>query len=145
GNLGRPSASVWPTWLPWFGPGTLMALALLFYAGVCAIGTFWLMRRQAILLWAGGIGFLVVLVLTAGIVALAVEQSENQLHPPVVITKQQTLHRGNGKSYAAHEKIPMARPGMEGRLLFQRGDWLQIEFAGGHVGWLHQSAAIIGP
>ena len=39
--------------------------------------------------------------------------------------------------------LPSVRRGMEGRLRFVRGDWLQVEFPGGDVGWLRRGDVLL--
>jgi hypothetical protein len=53
------------------------------------------------------------------------------------------LRRGNGEDYppATHRSL---RLGMECRLLFRRGDWVQIEFEPKLVGWLPASQVLVG-
>jgi len=52
------------------------------------------------------------------------------------------LRTGNGLRYPPRYETPLNR-GVEARLLFTRGDWLQIEFAGGEVGWVPREYALV--
>jgi hypothetical protein len=122
-----------------------VTLALAVYAGAWAAGTVWRIRRRPSWLALTGTCLLVVLALAAWGTILTLDGRDSDLHPFVVITREHVLHRGNGTSYPPHEKIPVARPGMEARFLFERGGWLQIEFAGGYVGWVPASVALVGP
>ena len=45
------------------------------------------------------------------------------------------LRAGNGLSYPPRYETPLNR-GVEARLLFARGAWLQIELSGGEIGWV---------
>jgi hypothetical protein len=85
-------------------------------------------------------------VLTAGFLCLAgavvllvwlvVGGEEGPPGPVVVLSEDNVLlRRGNGLSYPARYDTPLPR-GAEARLLFVRGNWLQIELAGGEVGWV---------
>ena len=47
----------------------------------------------------------------------------------------------NGPSYGRYE-TPL-HAGVEGRRLFVRGDWVQIELAGGEVGWLPREHVLV--
>jgi len=60
----------------------------------------------------------------------------------VVITADGVpLREGNGVAYPARYDAPLNR-GVEARLLFVRGDWLQIELAGGEVGWVPGASTV---
>jgi hypothetical protein len=144
GNLGRPQPRSWPAWLPFPGLETVLIVAFILYLFTCGMAMGWFIHRETMWVWLTG-GCLLVFLGIAGFGArLALDEHEAKTYPLVVISKEHVLHRGNGTSYPAHEKIPTVRPGMEARLLFERGSWLQIELAGGHVGWVPQSAALVG-
>ena len=68
---------------------------------------------------------------------------ESSEHPILVISADAVvLRKGNGLSYPACLSVPLNR-GVEGRLLFQRGNWLQIELVGREVGWIPEAAALV--
>jgi hypothetical protein len=65
------------------------------------------------------------------------------VHPLVVLADDGVaLRRGNAFAYPPRYETPLNR-GVEARLLFMRGDWLQIELAGGEVGWVPARAALV--
>ncbi|HZP02585.1 MAG TPA: hypothetical protein VFD30_20050, partial [Terriglobia bacterium] len=65
-------------------------------------------------------------------------------HPLVVIVKDKVpFQRGNGPSYSAHPDLPILNQGMEAQCLHQRGDWLQIQFATGEIGWVPRDQVLI--
>ena len=45
------------------------------------------------------------------------------------------LRRGNGEVFPTRYETPVNR-GVEGRLRFERGGWVQIELSGGEIGWV---------
>ena len=64
-------------------------------------------------------------------------------HPLVVVAKDRMeLRSGNGKAYPPRYESKLRR-GMEARCLYQRPGWLQIELAGGQVGWIPRDAAVL--
>jgi hypothetical protein len=52
------------------------------------------------------------------------------------------LRAGNGLSYPARSETPLNR-GVEARLLYVRGDWLQIELGSGELGWVPREYALV--
>ena len=63
-------------------------------------------------------------------------------HPLVVIKDDGVLfYRGNGLAYPRYE-TPL-NSGVEARLLFERGEWLQLELADGEVGWVLRAYALV--
>jgi uncharacterized protein YgiM (DUF1202 family) len=63
--------------------------------------------------------------------------------PLVVIAEDNViLRKGNGLSYPPRYEQPVNR-GVEARLRYERGDWLQIELAGGEVGWVPRAVALV--
>jgi hypothetical protein len=68
--------------------------------------------------------------------------NQDSEHPRVVIcTDGLKLRKGNAESYPPTFDSPLMR-GVEARLLFRRGDWLQIELASGRIGWVPAGAAL---
>ncbi len=145
GNLGRPTASLWPASLPWLSFPTLVLATLAAYALLCASATVWLIARRPGLLTLAGMCLVSVALLAGWATAVGIGEQESRRYAFVVLARDHTLRRGNGSSYPAHDKIPVARAGMEARLLFDKGEWVQIEFAGGHVGWVRRSFVLIEP
>src|SRR5262249_17000404 len=101
---------------------------------------------------------------TAVFVGIWLFQDERQRawendHPLVVVAADRVvLHKGNGAAYpwydAANgtwEKSSGPRPaeraalnrGVEARLRFDKGDWVQIELTGGEIGWVRRSEVLI--
>ncbi len=67
-----------------------------------------------------------------------------QQHPLVVVAFEDVpLRTGNGTSYPLHATLPQLYPGMEARRLHQRGDWLQIRFATGEIGWVPTKKVLV--
>jgi hypothetical protein len=53
----------------------------------------------------------------------------------VILDDGVLLRKGDGLAYPPRYDTPLNR-GAEARLLFERGGWLQVELAGGEVGWV---------
>jgi hypothetical protein len=61
--------------------------------------------------------------------------------PLVVVKDDVFLRKGNGESYPPRLEPRLPR-GVEARELTRRGGWVQVELAGGAVGWLPEGAII---
>lgn len=124
-----------------FAPDTLLFIGVGF-VGLAAVGL--AARFTTRPGWSGPLtGFgLGGFVLTAGLAA-AVELSRVWADDRVrvVSADRVTLRRGNGESYPARvsEKLPR---GAEVSELGRRGGWVQVELAGGAVGWLPETAIL---
>jgi tetratricopeptide (TPR) repeat protein len=144
GAFARPPVETRPPWLPrielsWWSFG------LLFLGYVVAWGllTRWQMtrRRQFLHLALGVFGS--TLVVTVFLLLATAYEERHHDHPLVVIARDEVyLRKGNGDVYPARYETPLHR-GVEARLLYRRGDWLQIELSGGEVGWVPESAALV--
>jgi hypothetical protein len=145
GDVGRPAENLWQKLLPWWTVGGLVLLALATYSATWVLGTCWLARRHLVLLLVTCVSLVFLVLWVVGLTGLMIHEREKVAHPLVVVTQAQILRRGNGNSYPANEKLSTVQPGMEAHLLFRRRDWLQIELAGGHVGWIPASSALIEP
>jgi hypothetical protein len=127
----------WPMWLPRWTGCVWLTLTAGAYTAACAAGAVWLIvHRRA---WLVAAGCTLVLSGLAGwawsIGALATHRDKET---PVVVIKAEgaMLHTGNGPSYPPHADLPTLSAGMEARRFFERGGWLQIQFAGGEIGWV---------
>jgi hypothetical protein len=138
--LGRPPPDNRPPWLPRTTPHQLVALAGLLYA----LG--WVMlapARKGWLALPAGACLLGAALLFQGFLAEERAFRQDRLQPVVVIAEDGVLLRtGNGLSYAPRYETPVNR-GVETRLLYERGDWLQIELAGGEVGWVSRGHVLV--
>jgi hypothetical protein len=123
----------------------MMLLSLCAYAACWLLGTWWLISRQPTALIFLAISLVILTGIVTGAIFLFLDEQDQALHPLVVVSRSHPLRQGNGNSYPPHDKLSVVRPGMEARLLFRRGDWLQIELAGGYIGWIPASAALIEP
>jgi hypothetical protein len=61
--------------------------------------------------------------------------------PLVVVKDDVLLRKGNGESYPPRLESRLPR-GVEARELTRRGGWVQVELAGGAVGWLPEAAVL---
>ena len=56
--------------------------------------------------------------------------------------RRRAYSQGNGMSYPPRRDLPLSR-GVEARLLYNRGAWLQVQLASGEVGWLARSDVLV--
>lgn len=149
-RLGRPPADPWPSWLSRGVARWCLGGALVFYGLGWLSLTRWFMTRRGRLRSLAAVSFLAALL--AGAVpawswlAAYRHNQQDARHPLVVIARDDLLLRkGNGPAYPAAYDTPLNR-GVEARLLFDRGDWLQIELVGGEVGWVSRADLLLdGP
>jgi len=69
------------------------------------------------------------------------EESHDRTNPTVVIVGDTVLRTGNGASYPARVEAVVPR-GAEVRELTRRGGWVQVELAGGAVGWVPETVVL---
>jgi len=139
----RPAAGGWPFWFPEPSDSMLLAVAVILYALACiAITRWWIVRRGPLLLGAA----LFLLLACGSGTWLAINQCgqmQASEHPLVVVKNAGALRTGNGLSYPTSRGLPSVSRGMEGRLLFARGDWLQVEFPGSELGWIERGMVLV--
>jgi hypothetical protein len=142
-GLGQQPPDHWPPWLPRPTPRSLVVLlALLTALGWLGL-TRWRMTRRTGFLWLGGLAFALAALPASGWGLVAWWDAHARSHPLVVIARNDVhLSKGNGVAYPLRYAEPVNR-GVEARLRFDRGDWLQIELAGGEVGWVPRSAVLV--
>jgi hypothetical protein len=144
GGLGRPPSNDRPPWLPRVGFSLWsFILCLGAYAAGWLLLARWAMVRRSELFAAGLTALLLACTVTALLgLATFYEQRANAGTLVVIARDDLPLRLGNGESYRSRfaENLPR---GAEARLLFQRGDWLQIELSGSEVGWVPLSAALV--
>jgi tetratricopeptide (TPR) repeat protein len=143
GDLGRPQRDDRPPWLPYLPSGWLMLAAIPCYVLGCVGLTRWRMMRRGGLLVGGLLALLLVGMLAGWLMVRAEEQREREAHPLVVIARDGVLlRRGNGEAFPTRYDTPVNR-GVEGRLRFERGGWMQIELSGGEIGWVPRRAILV--
>ena len=69
-------------------------------------------------------------------------RSHDESRPLVVVRDDVMLRKGNADGYPARLEPRLPR-GVEARELTRRGGWVQVELAGGAVGWLPEAAVIV--
>lgn len=134
GTFARPPTDDLPPWLPRPGPGTLLLVAVGAVALGCVGLTRWRMLASGRWLTVGVVALLLAL---AGTVLLVMQQRAVALERPLVVVAADDvlLRRGDGLSFPPRYATPLPR-GTEARLRRARGDWLQVELAGGEIGWV---------
>jgi tetratricopeptide (TPR) repeat protein len=141
--LGRLLPERLPPWLPRPHPLWVLLISLLFYSLGCVGVARWWMTRSGRLLNLGLTAFSLA---ALGFVLLAVQLwlvREEVRHPLVVVARDRVLLRsGNGLTYPPRYATPVNR-GVEARLLHERSSWLQIELAGGEIGWVPADSVLV--
>jgi tetratricopeptide (TPR) repeat protein len=144
GSFGRPPVDRYPPWLPRLAPVWLLLTAIVSYSLTWVALTRWWMLRHGRPLGLALMAGVATAALVTGLAVETVGRHYEAQHPLLVIDRDGVrLRRGNGQSYPPSYETPLNR-GVEARLLFQRGKWYQIELAGGEVGWVPASSALLG-
>jgi hypothetical protein len=142
-SLGQPRPAGRPPWLPYPSPRWLFFAAVACYALACAVLTRWLMLRNRKHLTIGINLVIAAALLTIGTGVLGHWQGQESARPLVVIADDGLLLRkGDNLQFPPRYPAPVNK-GVEARLLFTRGDWVQIELAGGEVGWVPRQFVLI--
>ena len=68
-------------------------------------------------------------------------QSQENALPRVVVARDVVLRKGNGESYPPRLEARLPA-GVEARERARRGGWVQVELAGGEVGWLPEAGIL---
>jgi len=144
GNRGQPAGESWPAWL--HQPSSFMTLVLtfLFYAAGCFLVTRWFMTGRRRLIVPTVLTF--ILAIFCGLTWVYLEKSnDDQAQYPLVVIHEDKLplRKGNGPSYPSNSDLRVLARGMEAKKINERGGWLQIQFAGGPVGWVEKSAVLV--
>jgi hypothetical protein len=140
----RPPPPAWPTWLPWPTPGLLLILALTAYVIGWTATVRWLMVRRVRPVLVGLAAFLSAAILGGWWAWDEADYLWEVQHPLVIVRADgAALRTGNGPSYPRHETLPTLARGMEARQLFERGDWLQVEFPGDLIGWVRAADVLV--
>jgi hypothetical protein len=143
GAFARPPVRSRPPWLPRLPSRAGLLLACAAYALGWASLARWGMVRRGPLLTVGLIALAVAALLALAVTAEEVQQRDEEARPLVVIASDGVLLRkGNAEAYPRRYEAPLNR-GVEARLLFERGEWLQIELSGGETGWVRRANALI--
>ena len=101
------------------------------------------MLRRGPWLSLGLAAFAVTALLTGALVLEALQLADQEARPLVVLAHDGVLLRkGNSEAWPRRYETPMNR-GVEARLLFTRGEWVQIELSGGETGWVMRKDVLI--
>jgi tetratricopeptide (TPR) repeat protein len=141
-SLGRPRPDERPAWLAWVQPRWLYPVAVVLYvAAWVALGR-WLALGRAFPLRLG----LGLLLGAAGLTLtlLLVDRREKPEHSPLVVVADDgvLLRKGDDLNFPPRWETPVNK-GVEARMLFERGDWLQIQLAGGEIGWVRRDMVLV--
>jgi hypothetical protein len=143
GAFARPPITLRPPWLPRLPVSAGLLLTWTFYTlAWLGLARWWMLRRGRFLS-LGLVALAVALLLALAVGAQAMRDRDAADRPLVVIADDGVLLRkGNGMAYPRRYELPVNR-GVEARLLFERGDWVQIELSGGEVGWVPRAYVLI--
>jgi hypothetical protein len=143
GTFARPPMESRPPWLPRLPlRGGLLLTCAAYALGWVSVARWWMVRRGPFLS-LGLVAFAVAALLAAAMAAEAIEDRDQEARPLVVIADDGVLLRkGNAEAYPRRADTPLNR-GVEARLLFERGDWVQIELSGGETGWVPRAYVLI--
>jgi uncharacterized protein YgiM (DUF1202 family) len=101
------------------------------------------MTRQARFIYLAVFSTVMLAAVTGGMIWIYQMDREETQHPLVIISENGVLLRtGNGLTYPPRFETPLNR-GVEARLLFKRGSWMQIELAGGETGWVNRDYLLV--
>ena len=116
----------------WFAAGALWLLACVGVARFAMTRAGW---------WLAFAGLAVAALALLGGLWLQDERRREQAGPLVVLTQDVTLRRGNAEGYPARLDAKLPR-GVEARALTRRGGWVQVQLAGGVIGWVPATATL---
>jgi hypothetical protein len=142
GAFARPAADQRP-YAHLVSPLAFLLLGLAFWSLASWATTRWFMTRDPKHRMLAGLALLGAVV---ALVTLFVDRRhslDEAAHPLVVIAEDGLLLRkGNGLSYPPRVATGLNR-GVEARLVYDKGDWLQIELSSGEVGWVARKAVLV--
>ncbi len=143
GERGRPEREDWPSWLPRLRMNCYVSVGALSYcAGWLALTCLFFRRRLGIAVVAGTC-FALAAAAGYGCFVMSQQWNRNLELPPAIIRHDNVaLLVGNGTSYPRHAELPTLARGMEARRMSIRGDWWQIRFASGEIGWIPAREAL---
>ncbi len=143
GSFARPPEAAWLRWLCRLWPRERLVLTMLSYSLACLVLTRWRMLGRTWLLRGGTIALAAAVLLTASLAVDEWDKWSESRQPLVVIADDGVLLRkGNGLTYPPRYETPL-NCGVEARLRFARGEWVQIELTGGEVGWVPRVYTLI--
>jgi hypothetical protein len=147
--LGRPAVEKQVSFPPYAVPGLLIA-AFILYCGLCVSVTRWWMTRRGWLLLVAALCLMAASLPTALLTLLYVDaerrhHAETERALVVIKADGVLLRKGDGMTYPARYDTPLNR-GVEARRVHERPGWVQIELAGGEIGWVPRQFVLIdGP
>jgi tetratricopeptide (TPR) repeat protein len=146
--LGRPAREPRPPWLLRIASLWSLLAAFVCYMGTCAAVTRWVMTRRGRWLALAAASLLAAVPPVLLLIDAERRRAAEAAHTLVVIKDDDVLLRkGDGLKYPKRYDATVGR-GVEATLVNERqeGKWVQIELAGGEVGWVPRRFVLIdGP
>jgi hypothetical protein len=122
-------------------PDRLRGIAVLLYLlAMTAWARAWMTRR--ILWWtAGGVLAAAAIVLSCWTLFAEHQLTDGKSALAIVAQNNTGLQRGNSSEYPPrlNDRLPA---GVELHVIGERGGWLQVELAGGEIGWVEKNAVV---
>ncbi len=142
-SLGRPPVEHRPPWLPRLRAEWAFAAAAAFYVLTWLLLTRWLILRRGALL-AGGFLALALAGVATGLLVVDLRGELGRGAETLVVLAADgvPLRKGDGLAFPPRYEARLNR-GVEARLLFERGGWLQVELSGGEIGWVPRASALV--
>lgn len=135
---GRPVEEARAVWLRVPPVWVFVAAALAYAAGCVCLTRWWMLRQGRLLVCA-----VAALAAAAGLAGWVVERWWSGPPRPIVVVARDgvLLRKGNGAAFPPWFDAPLNR-GVEVELVYERGDWLQVELPGGEVGWVRAAEVV---
>jgi hypothetical protein len=113
-----------------------------FWLLACGLFAWWRTSRNPGILPAVGIALAVPLVIGVLWWQDAKHRERTESRPLVIVREDIELRKGNAEKFELRfaQRLPK---GVEARELSRRGGWVQVELAGGAVGWLPEKSVIV--
>ena len=113
-----------------------------FWLAACGLFAWWRVSRNHGILPAVGIALAVLAAIGVMWWQDAKYREREDCRPLAIVREDAGLHKGNGDGFPKRFDHKLPR-GVETRELSRRGGWVQVELAGGAVGWLPENAVLI--
>jgi hypothetical protein len=145
--LGRPMPERRLPWLPPYPVEGLIVVVFVLFSGFCISVTRWWMMRRGRMLAVAAVCLLAASLPATLLTWLLIDADRRhraETEQTLVVIKDDgvRLRKGDSLQYPPRYETPVNR-GVEARLVHQRDGWVQIELAGGAIGWVPRRYVLI--